>query len=61
MESAHSRSVDYLDGFGVHWYWDTLASPKLLDETHEKYPDKIIINTESCIGQYNSWWFLNGN
>lgn len=50
MQAAHPESVKYLDGFAVHWYWDDIAPPSLLDQTHEKFPDKFILNTESCLG-----------
>lgn len=50
MQEAHPESVKYLDGFAVHWYWDVIALPSLLDKTHRLYPDKFILNTESCLG-----------
>lgn len=50
MQIAHPESIQYLDGFAVHWYWDDIAPPSLLDKTHEKFPDKFILNTESCLG-----------
>lgn len=50
MEEAHADAVNYLDGFAVHWYWDKLAPASLLDQTHDRWPDKLILNTESCIG-----------
>ncbi|XP_031621155.1 lysosomal acid glucosylceramidase-like [Contarinia nasturtii] len=43
-------AMDFVSGLAVHWYWDRLISPTLLDHTHEKFPDKILLNTESCIG-----------
>lgn len=50
MHEAHNRSLEYLDGFAVHWYWDKLAPASLLEKTHQRWPDKIILNTESCLG-----------
>lgn len=50
MQQSHPEAVQYLDGFAVHWYWDNIAPPSLLDKTHEKFPDKFILNTESCLG-----------
>lgn len=52
MQEAHPESVKYLDGFAVHWYWDNIAPPSLLDKTHDKFPDKFILNTESCLGTF---------
>ncbi|KAG4067248.1 hypothetical protein HA402_000239 [Bradysia odoriphaga] len=50
MQGAHSEAIKYLDGFAVHWYWDNIAPPSLLDKTHKLFPDKFILNTESCLG-----------
>lgn len=52
MQDTHPEAIKYLDGFAVHWYWDDIAPPSLLDKTHEKFPDKFILNTESCLGKY---------
>ncbi|XP_046617673.1 lysosomal acid glucosylceramidase-like isoform X1 [Neodiprion virginianus] len=35
-------------GTGVHWYLDHSYSVDRLDETHDLFPDKFIIYTESC-------------
>ncbi|KAG5897309.1 hypothetical protein JTB14_011472 [Gonioctena quinquepunctata] len=40
---------NYIDGIAVHWYLD-IASPKLLADIHEKYPNKFILGTEACEG-----------
>lgn len=58
MEAAHSESVKYLDGFAVHWYWDGIVPPTLLDQTHERFTNKLILNTESCIG--DKPWQVHG-
>lgn len=44
------NAMDYVSGLAVHWYWDRMIPPILLDKAHDKYPDKIILNTESCVG-----------
>lgn len=51
MEKGHPESIKYLDGFAFHWYFDEIIPPRLLDETHEIYLDKMILNTESSIGK----------
>lgn len=48
MEATCKHSFEYLYGFAVHFYGDSLISPSVLDETLEQYPEMIIINTESC-------------
>ncbi|TMW53582.1 hypothetical protein DOY81_001346 [Sarcophaga bullata] len=50
MKIKHSKSLDYIDGLGVHWYWDEIFKPSLIDKTLEQMPDKILLVTESCIG-----------
>lgn len=50
MEFTNAKSLDYLDGFAVHFYFDSLLPPSMLDDTIRLYPSKVIINTESCVG-----------
>lgn len=50
MYQTHPGSKQYVDGHAVHWYWDKYAGANRLDQTHEKYPDKLIIATEACSG-----------
>lgn len=50
MKLARSDSLDYLDALGVHWYWDEIFQPTLIDQTLAQMPDKILLITESCIG-----------
>lgn len=50
MATTYAQSLDYIDGMAVHWYWDQYAPPTLLDKAHEAWPDKLILNTESCDG-----------
>jgi len=40
----------YVAGMAVHWYQSTndIGAP-ILDEVHEKFPDKEIIHSEGCI------------
>lgn len=48
MEATNPHSMDYLYGFSVHFYADAIISPDVLDETKKQFPDKVIINSESC-------------
>ena len=51
MKKSRPDSVDYLDGLAVHWYWDEMVGPEnTMDKAREEMPDKIILTTESCIG-----------
>ncbi|XP_023704817.1 lysosomal acid glucosylceramidase isoform X2 [Cryptotermes secundus] len=47
---------EYIDGIAVHWYWDSLFPPSLLDRTHNNFPDKFILATEACVGD-KPWEF----
>ncbi|XP_037040601.1 lysosomal acid glucosylceramidase-like isoform X2 [Bradysia coprophila] len=49
MNASHKDALRYLDGFAVHWYWNDVTPVVLLDDTHRLFPDKFILNTESCI------------
>lgn len=50
MNSSAPTSIDYIDGLAVHWYWDKLVPVSLLDDTHQVFPDKIILATEASCG-----------
>ncbi|XP_030370702.1 lysosomal acid glucosylceramidase [Scaptodrosophila lebanonensis] len=50
MRRSRRNSVDYLDGLAVHWYWDDIFGPELIDEIHNEMPNKLLLNTESCLG-----------
>lgn len=50
MAKYNKETMDYVDGFGVHWYWDEFIPPNVLDQTHLTFPSKIILNTESSFG-----------
>ncbi|XP_059620577.1 lysosomal acid glucosylceramidase [Phlebotomus argentipes] len=50
MKTSRPNVMDYVDGFAVHWYWDRFVPAAVLDSASDKFPEKLIINTESCIG-----------
>ncbi|XP_064550259.1 lysosomal acid glucosylceramidase [Drosophila montana] len=50
MRASRSNALDYLDGLAVHWYWDEIFGPQLIDDAHTEMPNKLLLNTESCIG-----------
>lgn len=50
MRSSHPKAFEFVDGFGVHFYWDHFVTPNVMDETARLFKDKLIINTESCLG-----------
>ncbi|KAM7359469.1 glucocerebrosidase 1b [Cochliomyia hominivorax] len=50
MNSSRPNSLNYLDGLAVHWYWDDIFGPQLIDTTLQLMPHKLLINTEACVG-----------
>nr|XP_036224061.1 lysosomal acid glucosylceramidase [Bactrocera oleae] len=50
MNRTRPGVLNYLDGFAVHSYWDEMFAPNLIDLTVTQLPGKIVLNTESSIG-----------
>jgi len=50
MNYTRPNSIDYLDGLSLHWYWDEIFGNSFIEHTTEYAPDKILIVSESCIG-----------
>ncbi|XP_063705245.1 lysosomal acid glucosylceramidase [Culicoides brevitarsis] len=51
MKEGNPDSMKYIDGLAVHWYWDMFIPPgSTIGKTKKLYPEKLIINTESCLG-----------
>ncbi|XP_058840027.1 lysosomal acid glucosylceramidase-like [Topomyia yanbarensis] len=50
MNQGHPNATNYLDGLAVHWYWDGVTPPALLDQAAHLYPDKLVFNTEASLG-----------
>ncbi|KAL3287230.1 hypothetical protein HHI36_001707 [Cryptolaemus montrouzieri] len=46
----NKTTADYIDGFSVHWYADTIIPPAVLSETHDRFPDKFILSAEASNG-----------
>lgn len=45
----NENASKHVGGVAVHWYQDNLAEPEVLDDTHNEFPDKFILVTESSI------------
>lgn len=50
MHQSRNNSWEYIDALGVHWYWDEIFKPSLINKTLEKMPEKLLLVTESCVG-----------
>lgn len=37
-------------GIALHWYFDQITSPIILNKMKEQFPDKQILYTEACNG-----------
>lgn len=55
VKKANEKALDYVKGIAIHWYFDAMAPSYVLDLTHEKYPDKFILMTESCVGESDNF------
>ncbi|GLH08417.1 Glucosylceramidase, partial [Gryllus bimaculatus] len=49
-----SLTNSYVSGIAVHWYKDSNTSPELLTQTHDLFPDKFVLYTEACDGNFMS-------
>ncbi|XP_078050512.1 putative glucosylceramidase 3 isoform X1 [Augochlora pura] len=45
-----AKAKQYINGVAVHFYFDSFTSPSLLTDTHNDFPDKLILMTEACTG-----------
>jgi len=44
----------YVDGLGIHWYWNWGFPASIQRKEHDKNPDKFLIATEACNINQNS-------
>ncbi|GJQ78571.1 hypothetical protein Trydic_g11681 [Trypoxylus dichotomus] len=47
---ADKEAREYIDGIGVHWYWNDITPASWQSDVHNRYPEKFFINTEACKG-----------
>ena len=50
-------AYDFTSGVAVHWYMDGypgLGSTTPLEEVNQEFPEKFILYTEACAGNYLS-------
>lgn len=40
----------YINGSGVHWYWDFIVPVSVIRQTHDKFPNLFILTTEASYG-----------
>ncbi|CAH1102131.1 unnamed protein product [Psylliodes chrysocephalus] len=47
---AEKEVLKYIDGISLHWYYGNEENAHILEDFHNKYPDKLILYTEACNG-----------
>ncbi|XP_028154019.1 lysosomal acid glucosylceramidase [Diabrotica virgifera virgifera] len=47
---SNATIKNYIDIVAVHWYWDDVILPVVLDKVHTRYPEKPLMGTEACVG-----------
>ncbi|XP_043259524.1 lysosomal acid glucosylceramidase-like [Colletes gigas] len=48
--AKNEEAMKYVAGIASHWYTDFIVPTSVLDQTHDKFPDKFLIMTEACLG-----------
>lgn len=46
---ADGHAAKYIDGTALHWYLDSNDTLRRLDEYRKRFPDKLLMYTESSI------------
>ncbi|XP_037073434.1 lysosomal acid glucosylceramidase-like [Pollicipes pollicipes] len=49
---ADEETASYVDGIAIHWYGDPFFPASALTATHDRHPNKFLLNTEACEGSY---------
>lgn len=52
MLRTNPKALDYIDGVGVHYYADKVVPASILNVVSETHPDKFILATEACEGNF---------
>jgi len=47
------KARDIIFGIAIHFYFDTLVSPSVLDEVKQLFPEKSLIYTEASNGVFD--------
>lgn len=50
MNTSYSDAMDFISAIGIHGYFDSVSSPKVLDVTNANFPDQLLLYTEMCFG-----------
>lgn len=50
MKHGSPNAIDFISGIAFHWYADKFVPPFFIDIAHKKYPNMILLNTESTLG-----------
>lgn len=53
----NKKALDYTSGIAIHWYLDNLTPATVLDETHDDFPEKLLLLTEASTGKLLDRYF----
>jgi len=45
---SNPDAASYVDGIGIHWYYDNSVNASVLRQTHDSFPDHFMLYTEGC-------------
>lgn len=49
------KARDIISGTAIHFYFDTVISPNVLDQVKQLFPEKSLMLTEACNGAFDGW------
>lgn len=49
------RARNIISGTAIHYYYDTLIDPSVMDKIKQLFPEKSFIYTEACTGVFQGW------
>ncbi|XP_072389815.1 putative glucosylceramidase 4 [Diabrotica undecimpunctata] len=47
---ANPKTLDYIDGIALQFYFDFANNTYLLEKTHKQYPNKFMLSVEAAVG-----------
>jgi hypothetical protein len=48
--AEYPEALPFIDGLAVHYYFDRITPPSILNAISRRFPDKIILATEASEG-----------
>ncbi|XP_024890942.1 glucosylceramidase-like isoform X1 [Temnothorax curvispinosus] len=57
----NKKARDIISGIAIHFYYDTLIGPSVLDEIKQLFPEKSLIYTEACAAAFEGTKVILGS